>query len=367
MGLVDFPGRVRAPPHGIRRPRAVVAVGGRAQGADRQGHRDDLPGSAGEPESLFHRRLPADRNAAHARHPRGARERQAAPRTGAATAAAGRDPGSRGAAGRVSAPALRRHGTAGNDRDGDRLQSAPADRRRTDDRARCDRPGAGARPLAAAAAGARHGAAADHPRSGGRGRDRAARHRHVRRRAGRDRAGAGDLRHAAASVHQGAARRAARAQPRSGAAEGDSRRRARPVRPAGRMPAVAALRFCAGALPASTGRRLPARPDERCAAISRSMPPDGRRMAGPKRRRQRAPWPTSDERRRAAARGRSADSPLRGIARRVSRQGDRARARWRFVHRARRGNACRRRRIGLRQIDAGAPGHDDRAPDLGRD
>ncbi len=72
----------------------------------------------------------------------------------------------------------------------------------------------------------------------------------------------------------------------------------------------------------------------------------------------------SNERRRAAARGRSADSPLRGIARPVSRQGDRARARWRFVHRARRGNACRRRGIGLRQIDAGAPGHDDRAPDI---
>ena len=47
---------------------------------------------------------------------------------------------------RIPAPALRRHAAAGDDRDGARLQPASADRRRADDRARRDDPGADPRP-----------------------------------------------------------------------------------------------------------------------------------------------------------------------------------------------------------------------------
>jgi ABC-type dipeptide/oligopeptide/nickel transport system ATPase subunit len=65
---------------------------------------------------------------------------------------------------RLSAPVLRRHAPAGDDRDGGVLRTRSADRRRTHDRARRD--GAGADPAAAdaPAPGAGHGADADHPR-----------------------------------------------------------------------------------------------------------------------------------------------------------------------------------------------------------
>ena len=76
-------------------------------------------------------------------------------------------------------------------------------------------------------------------------------------RAGRDRAGAGDLRRAAASVHAGAARRAARAQRRPRAAAGDSRHRARAARPAAGLPVVAALRLTPSSAAAASARRWP--------------------------------------------------------------------------------------------------------------
>ena len=52
---------------------------------------------------------------------------------------------------RISAPALGRHAAAGDDRDGARLQPEAADRRRADDRARRDDPGADPRSDARAA------------------------------------------------------------------------------------------------------------------------------------------------------------------------------------------------------------------------
>ena len=112
-------------------------------------------------------------------------------RAGAARARAGaaarrRDPRRRAPPRRLPAPALGRHEPARDARDGDRLQPAPADRRRADHRARRDHPGADARAAAAAAARARHGAGADHARPRRRRRGRAARARDVRRPGGRD-------------------------------------------------------------------------------------------------------------------------------------------------------------------------------------
>ena len=52
----------------------------------------------------------------------------------------------------LSAPAVRRHEPARHDRDGDRLQSQAADRRRADHRARRHHPGADPRPAGVAAA-----------------------------------------------------------------------------------------------------------------------------------------------------------------------------------------------------------------------
>ena len=215
--------------------------------------------------------------------------------------------------------------------------------------------------LDAAAARARHGAAADHARSGRRRRNRAARRRDVRGAGGRDGPGAGDLRGAAASVHAGAARRAARAQPRPRAAAGDSRRRSRRSTTGRRVPAVAALRImrverCVGRTRRALDRRRRAR---RCAATFRSMPTDGRRRLVPRASASAAQTSMSVA---AAARSASTDAPLR-VSRGLFAPRRRARARRRFVRAARGTNAGGRRRIGLRQVDARAAGDDDRDAD----
>ncbi len=82
---------------------------------------------------------------------------------------------------RLPAPDVGRHEPARDDRHGDRLQPAAADRRRADHRARRDHPGADPGPAARPAEGARHGAGADHAQHGRGGRDGAARRRDVRR------------------------------------------------------------------------------------------------------------------------------------------------------------------------------------------
>src|SRR6266436_885233 len=126
---------------------------------------------------------------------------------------------------------LGRHAAAGDDRDGARLQPEAPDRRRADDRTRCDDPGADPRSDARAEAEDRRGDRADHARFGGRRRDGAARRRHVCRQEGRGSAGRDVVPPPAPPLHQGpprlgaAARRHARG--RTGAAFGrDSRHRA---------------------------------------------------------------------------------------------------------------------------------------------
>ena len=86
-------------------------------------------------------------------------------------AAAGQDPGAGAPRVAISASAFRRHAPARDDRDGARLRAAPADRRRADDRARRDDPGADPRPDARAAAEDRRGDRAHHARSRRRRRD----------------------------------------------------------------------------------------------------------------------------------------------------------------------------------------------------
>ena len=68
------------------------------------------------------------------------------------------------AARRLSAPVLGRHAPAGDDRDGALLRPEAPDRRRADDGARRDDPGADPRDRPRAAPPARHGDRLDHPR-----------------------------------------------------------------------------------------------------------------------------------------------------------------------------------------------------------
>ncbi len=110
----------------------------------RQADRDDLPGPDDEPEPGADDRAPDSRAARDAsRHEqegsRGARRRAARP---------GRDPEREGTAEGLSAPVLRRHASAGDDRDGAHVRAEAPDRRRADDRARRDDPGADPRPAA---------------------------------------------------------------------------------------------------------------------------------------------------------------------------------------------------------------------------
>ena len=95
---------------------------------------------------------------------------------------------------RLSAPVLRRHAPARDDRHGAGLQPEAADRRRADHRARRDHPGADPRAAAGAEGALRHGDHADHPRPGRGRRDRAARGRDVCRQGGRGGAGRGAVR-----------------------------------------------------------------------------------------------------------------------------------------------------------------------------
>ena len=96
-------------------------------------------------------------------------------------ARAGRHPERRGPGQRLPAPVQRRHAPARDDRDGPELRAEPAHRRRADDRARRDHPGADPRPAAPAPDRARDGRPDHHPRPRRRGRVRRPAGRHVRR------------------------------------------------------------------------------------------------------------------------------------------------------------------------------------------
>ena len=162
-------------------------------------------------------------------------DRQQAHATRHRTARAGRHPGAGKPARRLSAPALRRHEPARDDRHGDRLQSEAADRRRADHGARRDHPGADPRPAAVAAARARHGADPHHAQHGRGGGDRAARRGDVCGPGDGGARGGRSVRRAAASLHGGAAG-GAPGEPRRRAARHHPRHGARPLRPAARLP-----------------------------------------------------------------------------------------------------------------------------------
>ena len=83
----------------------------------------------------------------------------------------GRHPAAGAARRRLSAPVLRRHAAARDDRDGAGVRPAAADRRRADHRARRDRAGADPRPDEGPAAGVQQRAHPHHARPGRGGRD----------------------------------------------------------------------------------------------------------------------------------------------------------------------------------------------------
>ena len=163
------------------------------------------------------------------------------------------------------------------------------------------------------------------------------------------------LRRSAPSLHGGAARGAAGARGRAPAAV-DRRRRARPVRPAGGLPVLAALPLRHRALPqrsaaapgAELGLALCHYPLARRGAARPPRPGGGGgMMRGAGRHRGEGPRPTLCDSRRGP------------FAEAADGQGGRRRQ----LHARGRQDAGRRRRIGLRQVDARAPRHHDRAAD----
>ena len=127
----------------------------------RQGHRDDLPGA--DDQSLNPVYTIGDQIVEAVTLHQHVSTRQAYEIAEEALRDVGiADPRRRLA--RVSAPDVRRHAAARDDRDGPVLPAEAADRRRADDRAGRDDPGADPRTAAQAPARARHGDPADHAR-----------------------------------------------------------------------------------------------------------------------------------------------------------------------------------------------------------
>ena len=186
--------------------------------------------------------------------------------------------------------------------------------------------------LAAPAARARHGAAADHARSRGRRRDGAAR-RSSCTRGSRSRPGPVPAIFETPQHPYTQALLAALPEHNVGRArlQGDSRRRARSARPAGRLPAVAALRLCAGALPARAAAAGRCRRARRRAATF-ALDATGRPTRGwrPEPRQLRAPAAMTTA--APLLEARIAGAPLPRVARTVAAEGPRARARRCFVH-----------------------------------
>src|SRR5580704_14621471 len=238
----DAAGQDRRGQHPVERPRSRPARRGRDAAHPQPRNRDHLSGADDVAEPGLHGRRPDRRGRAPARAPQPARGdgpgyRDAAPRP---------RPGAGTAGARLPAPALGRYASAGDDRDGDRLQPGTPDRRRADHRARRDDPGADPRPVGRDEVALRHGDHADHPRNGCRRRDRAAGRGDVCR--SRDRGGAGcrAVRASAAPLHPGAdpLDPAARLDQRQKAsARSDHRHRAKPSGAAARLPLRAALQI----------------------------------------------------------------------------------------------------------------------------
>ena len=141
----------------------------------------------------------------------------------------------------VPARVLGRHAPARDDRARAGVRPQDRDRRRADDRARRDDPGAGARAARGAAPRPRARAAPDHARPRRDRRDVRPRGRDVRRQDRRERADRDRLRRAAAPVHAAPARRVPAGRRRARAAAGDPGLAARPGRSAARLPLPPAL------------------------------------------------------------------------------------------------------------------------------
>ena len=323
-----------------------------------------------QPEPVLHGRLPADRDAAPAR---GRLAQGAARRARSSCCAQVEIPDAERRLDAYPAPALRRHEPARDDRDGDRLQPEPADRRRADHRARRHHPGADPGPAAGAAARARHGAGADHPRPRRRRRSGAARARDVCRPGGRDGSGAAtSSRRRATRTPRRCWRRCPSTTSASAACATMPGMVPGAVRPA--APAACSSPRCPYVQPTLPRRAAGAVPTlgagARRAATFRCMPRTACRHG---RHERSVPLATRDRRdRRAAAQRRcsrpraAAPSTTRSRAASCKPQATRARARRRVVRAARRAHARGRRRIGLRQEHARAPGHDDRDADRRR-
>ena len=132
------PERDRRGAGAVPRARPVAGQPERDARGPRERDRDDLPGPDDGAHAGVHGRL-ADRGAAsRAREP----EQAAGARAHGRVAGGGRDLEPGAAARRLPAPVLGRHAPARDDRDGAVVQPVAADRRRADDGARRDDPGA---------------------------------------------------------------------------------------------------------------------------------------------------------------------------------------------------------------------------------
>ena len=166
LGLLPNGGHIIEGSIKLERPRARRAARARPAADPRQRGRDDLPGLAvlAEPDE-------DDRRAGRrAGAPAPRRLEAGGARPGARGARAGRPAAAARAPRRLPAPALRRAAPAGDDRDRAVLRAEGAARRRADDRARRDDPGADPRGARRPRGAARDGDAAGHPRHGRRRR-----------------------------------------------------------------------------------------------------------------------------------------------------------------------------------------------------
>ena len=372
MGLVAFPGRVRAKRLALRRARPArrcpTASGAAIIGKDVAMIFQEPTTSLNPCFTIGFQLAETLRLHLGPRPQGGAR----AARSSCSSRSAFRRPASR--LERLPAPAVGRHEPARDDRDGDRLQSAAADRRRADDGARRDDPGADPRPAARPAERARHGAGAGHAQHGRGRRDGAARRGDVRG------TGGGGARRRRALRRA----RSTRTRPRCwrrcpSAAPASARLATIPgvvpgPRTTGRRAACSrrAARYATRALRAS-GRRCARGSTASCAATIRWASPSATRRsrATAPRRRRRAPH----ERRRTLDAERPDDARRRRDAtctrvyemrRGVLREPARLHAVGGVSFSVDAGPHARgRRRIGLRQVDAGAHGRADREADGG--
>ena len=308
---------------------------------------DDLPGPGHQPEPG------AQHRAAHDRGPRAAPGHEPL-RGGHAlhrAARRGRHPQGRRPHQGLPAPVQRRHAPARDDRHRALLQPQAAARRRADDRARRDHPGADPAPAQEALARARGGGHRHHARPRRGRRHVPADPRHVRRAHRRERPGEAALRAPAPPVHGRAAQERAAPQRAAARHAADHRRPAAgPGAPAAGLRVRAALLPRHGRVLGGTCRELV--PDRRRPPVSACFHCDqlrrSRRRCRHERRRERRR--AHDARRHPGARRGPARPLPHHQRRRLPAQGRRrVRGRRPHLRRAPRRDARPRRRERLRQ------------------